>query len=282
MSDFLKCQKFDSRHLVDLSYPTYFRCSRFMLEHMFETTSITVFGEFNQDDLVYCSITSTILVIYYSFARRFITSNKGRAWLITTLVGVFTSLASLNVLSKCILQGFTLKVFDATDGMSNAALHVFRSYCVVDLFVGVLDYRDQLSLLTTWIHHVVYAWLMTSVLNNSVGNAMVIFFLEEVPTVILGLGYIEPSWRSDFGFGGTFLILRLFFHVVLLSHFLVWRHHHVLGWYWPCVAFSLILHMHWFYSWYIGMQKRGWKKTLSSTDLTKLSLPIFLKSCNNF
>eukprot|EP00854_Cymbomonas_tetramitiformis_P017098 gene17098-20323_t len=133
-----------------------------------------------------------------------------------------------------------------TDFGTKLTLHFFRTFCLMDLVCGMMDYKDQLNILTGWFHHLGYMYLMTLFINRSIGHLMVIFFIEEIPTAVMAFGIIFPLLRTDYGFGITFFIFRLGFHFFGLVLVFTLRSDPALGYYWLFALVTLLLHAHWF------------------------------------
>jgi hypothetical protein len=143
------------------------------------------------------------------------------------------------------------------DNFSAVALIMFGTANVMDLSLGWVFYREHLYLLTTWVHHFVYIWLVVLVVtgNGYVASlptpytpAFMCALLEELPTFLLALGTIFPHYRQDFAFGVAFSVTRIVLHVYLLVYMLH------LG---PpplvvilCYVNPLLLHLHWFSGWF--------------------------------
>ena len=92
---------------------------------------------------------------------------------------------------------------------------------VFDLICGVLFYRKQLGILTAWIHHSLFIWTMIAASTGNGGfiqtkpfaSAFAIVVIEELPTFLLALGSVLPIFRTDLGFGLTFFIFRICWHL---------------------------------------------------------------------
>jgi hypothetical protein len=91
--------------------------------------------------------------------------------------------------------------------------------------------------------------------------------------MIMGLGTIFPEFRSDVGFGVTFLSLRIFFHIYLMFYAFTFGSQ-------PYVLFlfgsTTCLHLMWAYVWIMkyglkmifGDKKQGKDKKGKSASLT--------------
>lgn len=135
----------------------------------------------------------------------------------------------------------------------------FGVYCVLDLLLGWFFYREYVELLTGWVHHSAYLWLMWYVHYHHITTSFLIFCVEELPTFLLALGNVYPPFRTNYLFGGCFFITRLGWHAVMLVKFLLHRGDTELT-LWPLVAATFALHVHWFVG-FVGQQLRRIRKS---------------------
>jgi hypothetical protein len=88
----------------------------------------------------------------------------------------------------------------------------------MDLFLGVLFYREHLYLLTSWIHHIAYFVLCTWVLGTRKWCPLfAVCCLEELPTLVMAAGRLDAAWRSDLVFGVTYFATRICLHAFLVQ-----------------------------------------------------------------
>ena len=86
-----------------------------------------------------------------------------------------------------------------------------------------------------------------------------LFLVEEFPTFLLGLGSINKDLRTDYGFGGTFFVLRILYHSIhFYTIFFLWSRD-------PegkmdVIRFNMVLtmslHLYWFSGWVNGVRRR--------------------------
>jgi len=142
-------------------------------------------------------------------------------------------------------------------GVSNVGALIclwFGMANVIDLLFGLLFYRKQLGLITAYIHHTVFIWMMVAASTGNGGFLTVHQFtpafcsmlIEELPTFLLALGSINSSFRTDLGFGLTFFLLRIVYH----GYFFVYAY------YSKCdsvvialFTLTMAMHVNWFYAW---------------------------------
>jgi len=127
--------------------------------------------------------------------------------------------------------------------LSNYSSYFFLSYLICDLVLGTIYYKSQMGILTGYIHHIVYIMITFLAFHRSETFYYTLFFIEEIPTFILSLGSIDPNYRSNMLFGGTFFVFRIGYHTMLmylLRYNLIFM---ILG------CSTLMLHTYWFKIW---------------------------------
>lgn len=215
------------------------------------------------------AVLAAALLIYYAVTviAFGLKSTKQKAWVLTTCsASTCTALFFVNVYLGDITQlPVPVEILRDTP-FSRFLSRYFRLTLLMDLGLGVVFYRDQLNLLTSWIHHIAYFILMNFCIGHRVTLAFVIFLVEELPTFLLGLGSINKDLRSDYGFGFSFFTLRILYHAI---------HLYTVLFLWPRdtdgvvdvvrgnVILTMVLHMYWFWGW-VRQQMRKWKKAKSS------------------
>jgi hypothetical protein len=176
---------------------------------------------------------------------------------IMSVIGVFFL---LDILPRIRMEWFTCLggTTSAMHGIDNFGVFtcvIFAVANVTDLILGLVFYPSELGLLTTYIHHTLYTWLMFfGVTKNGLfvqtsgpfSTAFLFCTIEEIPTFLLALGSMFPSCRTDLGFGATFFVTRLLFHVTILHHEVRCNGYAPM---YALISLTLLLHVHWFYGW---------------------------------
>ena len=158
-------------------------------------------------------------------------------------------------------------IFYSVAPIENIACIWFAVACVVDIIFGVICYPKYLDLLTGWVHHIVYIWMMYfSCTGNGVfvkdkpfASAFVYMLIEEFPTFLLALGSVVPKMRVNKRFGLSFFILRIVYHTYIVSWAYISRFH------FPgmCLYYlTLALHGNWMFGWVKQQLKPSKKKAL--------------------
>ncbi|KAJ3219642.1 hypothetical protein HDU67_000130 [Dinochytrium kinnereticum] len=120
------------------------------------------------------------------------------------------------------------------------------------MFLHYLFQGSSFNLVTGWIHHFMYTFIVGFAIVFKLPGAFMIAGLLELPTVFLSIGHIWKSLRTDLLFGVTFFVTRLGFHAYLT---------YTLYTSWPSLYYWIIgvavypLHLYWFYS-YVRQQIR--------------------------
>ncbi|KAJ3193085.1 hypothetical protein HK101_005442 [Irineochytrium annulatum] len=107
----------------------------------------------------------------------------------------------------------------------------FITYLWSDAFIGFFFYRGAFDCITGWVHHALYSVIVLFTIVFSVPGAFLIAGILELPTVFLSVGHVWKRLRFDAGFGITFFITRIAFHV-----YFVWTLHTS----WPDQAFWVL------------------------------------------
>ena len=152
-------------------------------------------------------------------------------------------------------------------GLNNVAVLVniwFALANIVDLLFGMIFYPRFLGLLTAYIHHSVFIWIMwTSATGNGFflqatpfAPAFSLMLIEEIPTFLLAVGSIFPSLRTDVGFGLTFFLLRICYHSYVFAY-AIYSGVEVVAL--VLYTLTLALHIFWFYGWFTKYSGIGGK-----------------------
>ncbi|KAK4052766.1 hypothetical protein OIV83_002053 [Microbotryomycetes sp. JL201] len=198
-------------------------------------------------------------------------SAKKRSWILTGTAAFVSSCCSVPFLVDLISSGLDVAQVSERPNLSRATVMFFMAYLNMDLIIGSLYYRRNITLLTGWIHHSAYSILCIVVTRHRLTHVFAHAFIMESPTFLLALSMLVPRLRSDMAFNGLFFVTRIAWHAVLLA--LYWSTYgqtHAFGalvserqgtasfTLIPAVGLSLAapLHIQWFTSSVRGMLKR--------------------------
>jgi len=199
---------------------------------------------------------------------------KRLSWMISLLNSVAMTSFGVYYAVKTFHKFPQLRSFDTSKGREvfqnvtdcNILVAIWFSIAnVADLVFGLLCYAKYLDPLTAWVHHIIYIWIMIASTTGHGGFMTCEYFaatfsimlLEELPTAILALGHVFPSLRSDWGFGSTFFVLRLCYHIYMASYAFLSGVETIVT-----VLFCLTtcMHAYWFYGWVTMMKKNERKR----------------------
>lgn len=190
--------------------------------------------------------------MYWAYFRieRNISGVKEKSWVIMLLssltlsaVGVAHALR-VHVQSRWRDKPFHL---NGDDPFSRSVLLFFVASNIMDLVIGSKHYPKQLDPLSTIFHHIFYIIFMSVLLcSGLMVRGFLLTFVMEVPTLVLALGRVWKSWRSDLAFGSTFIITRIAYNIwiLYLCHDLFPE-----GYIWRVCSAVLGLHLYWFSKW---------------------------------
>lgn len=246
-----------------------------------------IFDKFtlSQDDIYFfATIFTAALCGIFACGKVYCGSDRKKVSWILTLVNSFlmSNLGALYLMVK--LPNIISTVFYGTEAQSymnaldNFSVMICLWFALVNLFdliFGFIFYRELLDPITALVHHPLYIWMMIASTTGHGGfinpkvfaPAFVMATVEELPTFILALGSVSKSMRSDMAFGVTFLVLRLFYHSLLLI-FVIYIEMEPT----PIALYvlTLVMHLFWFNTWF---KKYGKKIFFPSPDKPSKALP---------
>lgn len=162
-------------------------------------------------------------VALYALARCALPTRKARAWALTlavaTLFGFVIGIPNAYALTAALLTGDPAKVaalLSTETPFGRFCATYMVTFLALDLAIGVIDYSEQLQLLSGYVHHVAYCALYSYLLYWGKTQFVLVGAICEVPTAIMALGTIAPALRQDAGFGVSFFFTRIVWFVVLL------------------------------------------------------------------
>lgn len=202
---------------------------------------------------------SAILFFYCLLSKYVFHEEKRLAWAISLLNSALLSLCGV---FYAVIKGPS---FVSSIGNTKSELHNVNNFCIivctwfaiacaVDILFGLMCYRKHLGLITAYFHHFLFIWMMVFsctgnglfVTSRPFASSFVLATIEEIPTFLLALGSAFKSLRTDLGFGISFFILRIVFHVILLADSIYSRCDTPI----LCIYFlTLSMHLNWFYGW---------------------------------
>jgi hypothetical protein len=153
-----------------------------------------------------------------------------------TYIFIFKSHSNIN--------NYLLKLNSHDQLLHKNVILFFTSYLIMDMTIGNIHYPEYMTSISGNIHHSVYIFINYLIFKLGLQNIYILFFLEELPTVLLSIGQYNQKYRHDYLFGSTFFKTRILYHIFLfyktygiskLSSFLSFL--------------VLLLHTYWFKTW---------------------------------
>jgi hypothetical protein len=188
--------------------------------------------DLSSDVLIKAAVIFAIILCIIGFGSKLILGKdeKRLSWVISLFnSGLMSAAGIIYAVMKTRSHHWAALTFGAG---GRAAFHTRDNFVVLvciwfalanfaDVAFGVMFYRRQLQFLTAWIHHPVFIWVMYCSTTGDATFAQVgpfaAFFgmvtLEEIPTFLLSLGTVFPACRTDAGFGITFFLFRIAYHI---------------------------------------------------------------------
>lgn len=234
----------------------------------------------SQETYNYAALVFSLILVSVAVSGKISFGNepKKMSWVLGTFSGIVLSIVGIIYLLVKVttykdIFGYGAngpELFESTNDVSNMIFLFFGISNILDLAFGCMFYRDQLGLLTGWVHHTLFIWMS---LSSTTGNGLFIttppyassfafMCIEEIPTAILGLGSIFPSLRSDWGFGLTFIPTRVIFHGYFTSYaFYMYYQNIGLNIHIPVLyGLTFVMYASWAHGWIQMMLKKGKKK----------------------
>jgi len=228
---------------------------------------------FTVTELYTILVSIPVLTVAYITLRSLSSSFDGprrRSWIFQLLSSTVLMLVGMFMAFKIFTRDVEKVPVWTFVWSENAVTRLATSYFMVamtmDTIIGCFDYLKHMQLLTGWIHHALYLWLCIFTLSNCLTGSVGILYLLEMPTFLFSLGSMFSRFRSDYGFGITFLVTRLIYHYWIVyhawfgmtepAHQAVYAFGHLSG----------LVHLYWGYNWIRGQWRRIMKVTGKDHD----------------
>lgn len=128
----------------------------------------------------------------------------------------------------------------------NLIILYFTSYLLFDITVGSIYYKNSIDILSGYIHHIVYFFISIYAIYSNNQAIYLLFFIEEFPTFVLGLGSYNKRYRHNNLFGFSFLFFRIIYHIILTYGITKYSDHYEIL---PFSIMALCLHIFWWKNW---------------------------------
>lgn len=171
-------------------------------------------------------------------------NEKRLSWVLTFTSSLICTLVSIPFVIRFIYSGMDMALLSKDSAFHTGFICFFISYLVLDLVLGSIYYRQRITLVTGWIHHMFYIVALFWLLRLKIASLFTVASILELPTLILAAGSMKHEWRSDYLFGSTFFALRLVAHAWMM---VALKRYHRIGYIWILALIIYPLHMYWFY-----------------------------------
>ncbi|EDQ90335.1 uncharacterized protein MONBRDRAFT_24687 [Monosiga brevicollis MX1] len=185
------------------------------------------------------------------------TNPRALGWTLSTVTAIITAVAATGETINGLVQGYDSDEFFSSHRLSRFILtYVFVNFSL-DLVLGSIDYPQFIDPLSGWTHHILFNTLILGLTYHDSHNTLFYAFIEEIPTLLLGLGNIHLPWRQDLLFGATFFLTRICYHAyhayVILTHIHQPRPSVIYAALFTSLTF--LLHVYWFSNWVRNLPK---------------------------
>lgn len=141
-------------------------------------------------------------------------------------------------------------------GESDLSLHLavaFLAYLFLDLSLGMLFYRSQMTILNGYFHHTIYSLMTLFAIHRRLPMVYLLYWPEELPMVLMSIGALNPAARVNMRFGLSYFVTRICWHIYLTAS--LWSHEMILG----VLSLAVFpLNAYFFYGWVKQqLRKRG-------------------------
>jgi hypothetical protein len=179
-------------------------------------------------------------------------TEKQISWLLTFASSVVCTAISLPYYVRFWRSGWDMQLLGLDSSVHTSLVCFFITYLVMDLTLGSMYYKSRITIATGWIHHSIYIVILFWLMRSRSSSFFTVNAILELPTVILAVGSMRASWRSDFLFALSFFALRLVYHAWMITSV---KQHHRIESLWLVAVLVFPLHVYWFY----GIVQLQWK-----------------------
>ncbi|KAI1314451.1 hypothetical protein EDD11_002153 [Mortierella claussenii] len=177
---------------------------------------------------------------------------------------------------------FDLRFTPSDSPVSQATVIFFACYLVLDIVLGSVHYRERISILTGWFHHIMYMGICYYTIVTGQAHIFASFMIIEIPTIIMGFGFLHKAFRKDILFGLSFLAFRIVFDFVL-THEMIMNRPSMSAATKAILLFKSAMNFKFFLDW-ISQQTRlrknssGDERTVDAVETTTKSISISSKN----
>ncbi|OBZ82870.1 hypothetical protein A0J61_09080 [Choanephora cucurbitarum] len=197
--------------------------------------------------------TCTLLGFFFYMKSRFAKTEKQVSWILTLASSFVCTVVSIPYFVRFWLSGWDMASLQVESDYHSAVACFFISYLVLDLTLGSIYYVKQITILTGWIHHPLYIYILSWLIRCQSSSFFTTNCILELPTLVLALGSMQKRWRCDILFAVSFFVLRLVFHSYMI---IALKQKHRLESLWVLAVVVFPLHIYWFYGIISSLMKK--------------------------
>lgn len=139
---------------------------------------------------------------------------------------------------------------------------LYMTSCMItDSIVGCFEYPQHMKALSGYIHHIGYIIVNIVGLTYNVYPLYLLALIEEIPTLLLGIGNFDKQYRNDMTFGVSFFALRIVYHAFLMY----FARQSIIILFFSSLAFCL--HVYWFYQWMLKYSPLAKQKNIKEKQV---------------
>lgn len=213
---------------------------------------------FTMTDMYDILISCALLWVVFTLFESKLDTTKRKSWIImmfsSIILSFFGTISFIYTESNSL---WTESYVYNENWLQRKILLFFLSTNIMDLIIGYNFYYEQLDILSSVIHHIFYISFIIILLNYHYSSGFVLCFFMEIPTTVLAIGTVFPTFRSNILFGVSFFITRIVYNIYLAYKLAVISFSGVI---WKVCVLVLMLHMFWFYKWAIVYGKSLFSK----------------------
>jgi hypothetical protein len=184
------------------------------------------------------------------------------SWIPTLASSVVMTAGSLPFIKAYFEGSSDLNQFKMYDSqLSIVFCAFFMTYLIADSIFGYLYYPQHMNFKTGWIHHTIYLALIPFLISVRLASVFMILSFMELPVMVLSIGHIVPSLKSEQLFGFLFFVTRIMFHIYFTINLREsWPDRPLYFWILNAI---MPMHLYWFWKWVKRQIRRfqAYKKT---------------------
>jgi ubiquinone/menaquinone biosynthesis C-methylase UbiE len=157
-------------------------------------------------------VSISVLISSYILLSSYYKDIYRRSWILTFVTSIFCSVGGLySNISYMLSEAKSIHHYEYTHElyMLPSFITFFMTYLVLDLMIGFVCYRSQLSILTGYIHHIGYFIVCSCSHLSGLYLIASMMLLLEIPTFVLSLSKFYKISSLRYLFFYTFLKIRV-------------------------------------------------------------------------